>query len=111
MADSIVPYLEDLMADTVSVRPATSFDELGRPVAYGTSRDIKCKISGNNREIRDVTGTIRVSTVKVTLAGVFSVNVTDEYTLPARFVPRIMPAIMVKRVSDENGPHHEVVYF
>jgi len=45
------------------------------------------------------------------VAGVPGATVNDRFTLPARFSPLQPLPLAVEHVPDENGPHHEVVYF
>ncbi len=110
MADPIVDDLADLFTDTVTVESCVSVDGFGNPTyAAGAAR--AARVSGKVMTVRDQQGHETVSTVQVTLAGAFGVTVKDRFTLPARFVPTQPLPIAVKEASDENGPHHETVYF
>lgn len=111
MPAPIIGLFLELMPDTISVRTAGAISTTGVVTSYGAATPRLCYISGKVRQIRDSSGQIRVSTLKVIVGGVFGLTVLDEYTLPSRFDPQMMPAIAVQHVSDENGPHHEVVFF
>lgn len=111
MPANIIGLFLELMPDTVAVRKALAVSTTGVVTSYSTSEARPCYISGKIRQVRDTSGQVRVSTLKVIFGGVFNLTVLDEYTLPSRYDPQIVPAIAVQPVSDENGPHHEVVYF
>ena len=110
MADPIVDDLADLFTDTVTVEPVVGADGFG-DTTYGPGVTRAARVSGKIMTVRDQGGQETVSTVQVTLAGAFGVTVKDRFTLPARFVPTQPLPIAVKEASDENGPHHETVYF
>jgi hypothetical protein len=112
MTASIVNDLLELMPDTLTATPG-HLDGYGKFVASGAVLALPCYISGKTRLVRDLTGQEVVSSMKVTVGGVNDLTVEGHrYTLPTRFNPRVdLRAILVKKVSDEDGPHHEVVMF
>jgi hypothetical protein len=101
------------MPDTLIATPGTELDAFGKFTATTPVLNLPCYISGKVRLVRDNTGREVVSNVKVTVGGVNNLTVRlHRYTLPARFEQKDdLRAILVKHVSDENGPHHEVVFF
>jgi hypothetical protein len=71
---------------------------------------VRCRIAGRQRKITDYTGVERVSTAQVILAPTPLVSVRDRVTLPVRFSPTQPPILRVSSVTDELGPHHQVVW-
>lgn len=118
MADPILDDLLDLFPDTITVHPGY-LDGTGGFIPSGAVASYPAFISGGQRLIRDTDGQEVVSTVFV-LVGATPTLTTDRhrYTIPSRFIPdgSIIPsgqlqAISARKVSDENGPHHEELYF
>lgn len=110
---SILADLSDCFPDTISAQPVT-LNAYGEFAASGDASALNCYISQKTRLIRDpVSGREVVSSVKVTVAGVFGLTTSGyRYTLPSRYDPRLnLEAMAVKPVSDEDGPHHEVLFF
>lgn len=99
-----------MFADTIFVESGTRA-QYGVFVPTGATQTVPARVIGKVRAVADETGRQRLSTVQATLAGVFNVSVGDRFTLPPRFQPNQPPAIAVDHLTDENGPHHEVVYF
>lgn len=123
MPPPIVPDLVELMVDTVQVESCTGSDRYGAR-SYAAPAQRQAYVIGRTRLVRGQDGRERVSTTQAILAGVFGVTVQDRYTLPARFSrtpqetdptralqARQPEAIAVDHQSDENGGHHETVYF
>lgn len=109
--DPIVDDLLDLFPDTITVEPYVSSDGKGK-ATYGAGVDRTARISqGHHKIIRMPDGQERVSTIMAVFAGAFNITAKDRYTLPARFSPRQPVAISVVHSSDENGAHHERVFF
>lgn len=111
MADQIVDDLLDFFSDELLVQERLSVDNFGRPTYSPTVLSIPAKITGKVQLIRSEAGQERVSTVQATTAGAFGLTTSHLYTLPARFDPLQPPALAVAKITDENGPHHERVYF
>lgn len=112
MPEPITTPLLDLFPDTMTVNVASAgSDAYGVPVSYGASVNYRVAIIGRTTLVRDSSGQERTSTRHAIFASAPGLRVRDKYTLPARFEPREVVAIAVKSVTDENGPHHEVVYF
>lgn len=109
---SIVPLLLDLFPDTVQYRPIVSgFDFVGKEKGFGSQQNIRARVAKKTRRIRNQEGQMVTSGVTAHLAGVFGVDVRGEFILPVRFSPRKMRAVAVHNGTDENGAHHEIVYF
>ncbi len=109
---SIIEDLEDMFPHIVLVAARTSSDGYGdRSFDVANERPLKCRISGRHRAIRDQEGEVVTSTMQVLFAGAFDVGVKDRYTLPSGFSPTLPTPIAVKRVPDEDGAHHERVFF
>jgi hypothetical protein len=110
MAEPLNTPLADMFPDTMSVRRKATGDWMGAET-FGTAFTVPCRITQAVAMVRDADGQERASRVKVIVNGVYNLKTTDEFTLPSRFDPAKMDAISVQPVSDENGPHHEVVRF
>lgn len=112
MADSIVNDLADMFPDTVDVQPGY-LDGFGDFIASGAVVSPNCLIEGNVVLTRDTQGREVVSTMQVNVAGDYSLTVDGHrYTLPARYSPRsLLTAIGIEKASDENGAHHETIFF
>lgn len=109
--DPIIDDLLDLFSDVVGVEPWTGSDGRGK-ATYGASVDRVARITaGHHKIVRDAAGQERVSSIRVVFGGAFNITAKDRYTLPVRFTPRQPIAISVVHSSDENGAHHERVFF
>lgn len=105
---SLLPELADLFPDSVTIDTGTT-DGYGA-FSLVSTRTVPARVVGRVRMVRDQTGQERVSTVQAWLT-ITGASVADRFTLPARFVPRQPPAIAIGHSTDEDGAHHEVVYF
>lgn len=114
MPAPIVPALLDMFPDTVQVRTWTGQNSFGVATyaqAPGAGVARTAQVSGRVRQVRTSDGRLVTSTVTVIFAGQFGLTVKDEYTLPVRFSPQKPEALAVDHGTDENGSHHETVYF
>lgn len=109
--EPITDDLAELFPDTVTVEPCTEVDGFGRRQYNGTAFTVKANVCERTVMVRASDGQVRQSMVHATIKGSFGLTVKDRYTLPARFVPNKPEAVSVAGYSDENGPHHQVVYF
>lgn len=111
MAGQIIDDLLDFFPHLIGVEPHLS--STGRGVAsYGPLVNRSARISsGHQRIVRDENGKEVTSTIMAVFAGAFGIKALDRYTLPAGFEPTNPVAVKVVRSSDENGPHHERVFF
>lgn len=108
MPKEITADLQEMFAETVEIASWTGQDFMGNDM-YGSPVEYTCHIEGHSRLVRDPTGQERVSAVQVYLDGPYGISVKDLVLLPERFEPRSPPIISVNRMTDENGPHHEVI--
>lgn len=117
MPASIIPLVLDMMADTVEATPGT-LDGYGKFTATpgGPVLSLPCYRSGKIRRVMDTTGREIVSTFKLTVGS------TDDLTVQLhryKYIPVVsesssqdnLIAIDVKKVNDENGLHHQVIFF
>jgi hypothetical protein len=105
----IISDLLDMFPDTVSYNLPT-IDGYGKETS-GSASTIRAFISGSTKQVRLGSGQIAISTMQVTVAGAPGLTVNHQITLPSRFSLKTPKIIAVKQNSDENGPHHEIVYF
>ena len=108
--EPIVDDLADMFADVVGVQTVSAGGGLEDP-SLGTLIYRSARVSGQITLVRDVTGQEKVSRVMAIFAGDFGLTVDHYYTLPLRFIPANPPAIAVHSHTDENGAHHQTVYF
>ncbi len=100
------PDLLALMFHTVTVEPFTGRDEYGRPT-YGAATQYRARVVGMQRLVRTPDGAEKVSATTVYLASAPGVGPEDRVTLPDGSQP---PILVVSRMPDDRGWHHEVVY-
>jgi len=109
----IVPDLLDLFPDVVVIEHRLTTAGFGVET-YASGVDVvsaPARIVGQVTEVRGPDGQLVRSTQHAVLAGVFDITVLDRFTLPSRF-PIVRPrAVAIRLSTDENGPHHETVYF
>jgi hypothetical protein len=116
----ITGELMDMFGDDVIVEPFLSVDSHG-VVTYGPPTTYPARVIGRSRMALDADGREHVSNVQAMFPGEFGLSAQDRYTLPVRFssAPRDPDnlygrqpvALAVDRSTDENGPHHQTVYF
>lgn len=108
--DSIVNDLLEFFPDNITIETFVSSDGMGART-YGPGVIWKGRVKGQHKLVRDTDGVDQMSTVNVVFAGAPGCSAKDRFTLPARFVPQQPKAISIDSSTDENGPHHERVYF
>lgn len=106
---NIVHDLLELLPDTIVVTPVGTFDGFGAETP-GTAKTYRAWVAGRIQQVRMADGKIIRSTVQAIVAGT-GIKVTDVITLPSRFTPRQPPIIAVDKATDENGAHHDTIYF
>lgn len=111
MVAQIIDDLTEFFVDDMTTREVLTRDMKGRPLTWSDPVVYKVRIGGQHKVVRDEAGQERVSTLQAWVMGAPGLTIEHEYTLPSRFTPPAPPALSVSQFSDENGPHHEVVYF
>lgn len=103
--------LLDMMADILVVQPISTDGE-GDSSPSGPSFNLPCYIEGESLLVRGSDGVEVVSSIQVFVDPSNLTTHGHRYTLPSRFDPyQDLQALAVGKVSDESGPHHEVVMF
>ncbi len=123
MAEPITSDLLDLMPDTIIAHSNTgdgARDGKGNVIDDNAPAPITIqgRYSGSMRRLgRGANGKELVSTLRFTTGSVNGLSVEgfrfmldDRYNVGGSADTPIEP-LMVKPVSDENGPHHEVIFF
>ena len=108
--DAIVDDMLDMFPDTVLVQTPGTPDGFGADTP-GTAVPRSAHVYDRIRQVVGQDGQMRQSSVTAVFAGAFDLTVNHVYTLPVRFVPRQPKALVVAKRTDENGAHHETVYF
>ena len=110
--DSIVNDLLEFFPDNVTIETFISSDGMGAS-AYVPGGGVvwKARVRGQHKLVRNSDGVDQMSSVNVVFAGAPNCSAKDRFTLPVRFVPQQPKAISIDSSTDENGPHHERVYF
>lgn len=103
--------LIELFPDTLVAEARTSTSGGLTAHGYGAGVALPARISEKTVVVRGFDGQDKVSHVQARLGGYFGVTPEHRFTLPARFVPGVVKAVAVECYTDENGPHHERVYF
>jgi hypothetical protein len=107
--EPILEDLDEMFPDTITITGQT-FDGFGEPLPTSTIV-VKAQVFGRLRQVRGASGQTIDSTVQAVIKGAFGLTVKHKYVLPPRFVPRSPKALSVNQATDENGAHHETVYF
>lgn len=113
MAEQLIDDLSELMVDVLRVERWLSSGGMGGRT-YAAPENFQCRIKGGHQMVRDEDGREQLSTVQVLTAGAFGFSTKDRFTLvpsAGTFVPTSPEAINVRTVPDENGPHHEKLFF
>lgn len=114
---------EGMFPDDLIIEPCTGSDAYGNKT-YGAAYTIEARIVGRIKIIVDSDGRESVSHVQATIAGAPGTKADDRFTLPVRFsanpsetdptkalAARQPTALAVDHLSDEFGPHHEIIHF
>lgn len=121
MAAPLIPTLLDFFTDTVTVTRWLSSDDNGTDV-YDVANPVSvpARVTQRMRTEKGAGGDEHtVRDLHFVTAGVFNLSSKDQFTLPVRFSTdktgsvesRRPKARSVTQHSDENGSHHEKVYF
>lgn len=108
---NLLDELQDMFPNSITVEPFVSSDGRGKK-SYGAGVSRKCRIGqSNNKVIRDDTGIEDVSTVNAVFASLFGVTSKDRFTMSSGYKPTQPEAMSVTLAPDEDGAHHERVFF
>lgn len=110
MPAPITGALADMFPDTVVWEAVTPGGGIGSDTTAAPV-NLTCRVSGKIRRVRGLDGVERVSTVMMVVPSTPGIKTGDLITLPTRFDPRQPSIIAVAKQTDENGAHHETVYF
>jgi hypothetical protein len=110
VADPITNDLMDMFPDTISWEKFTASDRYGKEL-YNPAVSLKCRIGQGVSLVRGATGQEVTSTLRVLVPSTPGIQLKDRITFPSRYTTRRPPIITVIPPSDENGPHHETIYF
>ena len=119
MASNIIPDLIEFFPDVVAWKKLLTTDSGGNNPTYAaTATNLQVRISNKLVVVASAGGTEHQSMLHFICAGAvgapgvpLGLDAKDEYTLPARFADRTPEAKAVTSASDENGVHHEKVFF
>lgn len=112
MPKEIVTDLLDMFPDKVVLERRGATDGFGEESGWAViDSAVKARIADKTMNVRNSTNQVVASKQHVILAGVFELTELDRVTLPARFSVRQPQIVAVETTTDENGPHHETVYF
>ncbi len=110
MVDAIAGQFSDMLSDTVGVESLVGDDGFGTPT-YGDKVNRSARVGAGGERMIGVDGQEFVTKGKVIFAGSYGVKQGDRLTLPADFKD---DEVIVRRafpIRDENGPHHDKVFF
>ncbi len=103
--------LADFFPDTILMQAPSDPDGVGDAGwASGVNRAGRVGGGGEQRT-SPATAQLYVTKGKVNFAGAFGIQPGWQLTLPADFDPRVVIAEEVHRPRDEDGAHHDKVFF
>jgi len=97
----------DCMPTDIDIASFVSHDKYGER-SFGAPSTVKGRLQYREERITIPSGEEQVARGRIYLAELTSVQPEDMVTLPNGETPEILS---VRRVNDENGPHHEVIFF
>lgn len=97
----------DCMPTDISIASFVSQDKYGERT-FGAPAITKARLQYREERIAIASGEEVVARGRVYLAALTGVQPEDMVTLPDGETPEILS---VRRVNDEAGPHHEVIFF
>lgn len=98
---------DDLMTQTLTLEPRSAIDKYTEET-YGTATSVLCRIVGMPKMVRAADGREVVSNGHAFTSGPSGATVKHRLTLPDGSQPVI---IRVDSFPDEDGPHHDIIYF
>lgn len=97
----------DCMPSTITREPFVSHDKYGEKT-YGAGESIQCRIQEREERVAIASGEEVLARGRVYLGEITGIATVDKVTLPDGTTPEILT---VRKVNDEDGPHHEVLLF
>lgn len=106
---SFDPSLEDLLFETVTIEPFSSYSNAQQTPAYGTSVTYLAQVLPFTQRQVDRQGKEFVSTARVVIPQRVAVDVRDRITLPSGFTPQQPPIRLVRPIKGLDLDHTEIV--
>lgn len=106
---ALLDDLSDWFIHEVQVTRRT-FDGYGAMLPSGETFTVPSYVYGSAQKVVSK-GIMRDSKYIMVTNGYFSLTDQDLYTLPAQFFVRSGECLTVADHTDEDGPHHQTVYF
>lgn len=97
----------DLMVDTITIAGPTTRNVRGE-ASYGAEASYRARVVRRNRMVRTDGGDEVASRTQAWVFGISGATVASRVVLPDGTSP---PVLAVELYPDENGAHHEVIYF
>ncbi|MBW2084438.1 MAG: hypothetical protein JRI54_00180 [Deltaproteobacteria bacterium] len=98
---------KDFFPHTIVIEPFLGRNDYGEPI-YGDATSYNARVVGKQKLVRTPSGEEKVSSSQVYIYEISNVSPEDRVTLPDGSSP---PILAVAKFPDENGDHHEVVFF
>jgi len=97
----------DMMPNTITVQAKSGVDAYNKPT-YATGTSYSARVVYKNKITVDAIGREVTARGVIYVAATGAISPEDKITLPDSSTPQI---ISVERFPDENGAHHNQVYF
>lgn len=97
----------DCMAATITREPFLSQDKFGERT-FGAGVAIQARVQEREERVTIPSGEEVLARGRVYLGALTGATTADRITLPDGTTPEILA---VRKVDDEDGPHHEVLIF
>ena len=98
----------DLMPHTITRNAFASRDEYASPTYSTAVNSYRARVVYNQTLVRTFKGTEELSKCQAYINCTGSISPFDKITLPDNTIP---PILAIKILPDEEGTHHNVVYF
>lgn len=97
----------DCMPSTITREPFVDDDKYGER-SFGAGVAVQCRIQEREERVVIQSGEEVLARGRVYLGVITGASTKDKITLPDGTTPEILA---VRKVDDEDGPHHEVLIF
>jgi len=101
--------LDELMFETVTIAPFTSYSGATQVPAYGTAVTYRAQVLPYSQQQTDKQGKEFVSSARVIIPERVAVDERSKITLPAGFVPNTPPIRIVRPVKGLDMDHTEII--